>query len=78
MCPLMTEQRPVEPRPPNAPDRPVQPYTPEEIATSVMQSEAMMWLMVGANHVESHLDILREAWAAYIAAGGLTYGKTKW
>lgn len=51
--------------------------TPEEIAMTVMQSEEMMWLMIGANHTESHLNILRGAWEAYIAAGGLTYGKTQ-
>lgn len=49
--------------------------TPAEIALEVMQSESMMWLMVGANHPESHLDALRDAWDAYVAAGGRTWGQ---
>lgn len=49
--------------------------TPEEIALAVMQSEAMLWLMVGSNHVDAHLANLRHAWEAYIEAGGKTWGK---
>lgn len=48
--------------------------TPEEIAVAVMESEQMMWLMVGSNHPESHLNALREAWKQYKEAGGGTYG----
>lgn len=44
------------------------------IAKSICDSEAFMWLMVGANHPEAHLMALREAWKAYTDAGG-GYGK---
>jgi hypothetical protein len=49
--------------------------TPEQIAHQGFQTEAMMWLMAGSNHVEAHLAVLRGGWEAYIAAGGRTWGK---
>ena len=43
--------------------------TPEGIALKIMQSEAMMWLMVGANHpdcmdfvLEARMGRLRSRW----------------
>jgi len=46
-----------------------------EIAQSIMRSEPMMWLMVGANHPEAHFDALRPAWRKWIDAGGKSWGK---
>ena len=47
--------------------------TPEEWALAIVQSEAFMWLMVGANHPEAHLSVLRGAWDQYRAVGGKTW-----
>lgn len=33
------------------------------IAKAIVESEAFMWLMVGANHPDAHLDALRPAHA---------------
>jgi hypothetical protein len=44
--------------------------TADEIARDICDSEAFMWLMVGSNHTESQLAVLRGAWAEYVAAGG--------
>jgi hypothetical protein len=49
--------------------------TAEDVAVAIVSSEPFMWLMVGANHVELHLDDLRKGYAAYIAAGGKTWGR---
>jgi hypothetical protein len=45
------------------------------IANEIMSSESFMWLMVGANHPESHCANLRNAWAAWKEAGGKSWGK---
>lgn len=34
-------------------------------ADDILQSEAMLWLMSGANHAEAHLNVLRPAVQAY-------------
>lgn len=49
--------------------------TPEGIALKIMQSEAMMWLMVGANHPDLWIRDLRPGWDAYVAAGDKTQGR---
>ena len=38
---------------------------PEKLAADILGSEAMMWLMAGANHVESHLNSIRPAFEAW-------------
>ena len=48
--------------------------TPEQVAVAIMESESMMWLMVGANHPDAHIGNLRKGWDMYKAAGGSTYG----
>ena len=45
------------------------------IANGIMASESFMWLMVGANHPESHCANLRNAWAAWLDNGGKGWGK---
>jgi hypothetical protein len=52
-------------------------FTPTDVALDVMESEAMLWLMVGSNHVEANLQSLRFAWEAYIDAGGMTWPYTR-
>lgn len=42
----------------------------DKIARAICDSEPFMWLMVGSNHVESQIAALREAWNAYLKAGG--------
>jgi hypothetical protein len=42
----------------------------DDIARAICDSEAFMWLMVGANHPDAHLMALRGAWKAYSEAGG--------
>jgi hypothetical protein len=42
----------------------------DDIARAICDSEAFMWLMVGANHPDAHLMALRGAWTAYHEAGG--------
>lgn len=49
--------------------------SPEQVAMAAMQSEAMLWLMAGSNHVDIQIAILRKYWEAYNAAGGRTWGK---
>lgn len=48
----------------------------DTIARVICDSEPFMWLMVGANHPESHLEALRKAYAKYVAEGG-GYGKRR-
>ena len=45
------------------------------IANGIMASESFMWLMVGANHPESHCANLRNAFKAWRDAGGKSWGK---
>jgi hypothetical protein len=52
--------------------------TKEEIANEILGSESFMWLMAGSNHVESHLEAIRPAYAAWKAAGGLYWGCGDW
>jgi DNA polymerase IIIc chi subunit len=42
----------------------------DDLARAICNSEAFMWLMVGANHPEAHRMALRDAWRAYSQAGG--------
>jgi hypothetical protein len=44
------------------------------IALAICNSEQFMWLMVGANHTESHLRALRPAFKRFTELGG-GYGK---
>ncbi len=39
--------------------------TKEELAKQIVESDAFMWLMAGANHPESHLNALRPAYREY-------------
>ena len=45
------------------------------IANGIMASESFMWLMVGANHPESHCANLRDAFKAWRDNGGKSWGK---
>lgn len=45
----------------------------DAIADSMIGSEPFMWLMVGANHPEAHLETLRKAYAAWLEAGGVKF-----
>ena len=45
------------------------------IANGIMASESFMWLMVGANHPESHCANLRNAFKAWRDNGGKSWGK---
>jgi hypothetical protein len=47
----------------------------EQWAVAIVSSEAFMWLMVGANHPESHLETLRDAYDQYRDSGGKTWGR---
>lgn len=46
----------------------------DKIARAIADSEALMWLMVGANHPDAHLNTLRGAYAAYTDVDG-GYGR---
>ena len=42
-----------------------------DVARAICDSEAFMWLMVGSNHTESQLSLLRGIWKEhYLPAGG--------
>ncbi len=45
------------------------------IANGIMASESFMWLMVCANHPESHCANLRDAFKAWRDNGGKSWGK---
>lgn len=47
----------------------------DRIRRGILESEAFMWLMVGANHEDAHLAMLRPAWKRYVELGGQTWGK---
>lgn len=52
--------------------------TPAEIAVSIVSSEAFLWLMVGSNHADMQIAIIREKmWPEYLKAGGKTWGLIK-
>jgi len=40
------------------------------IPRAICNSEPFLWLMVGSNHVEAQLNVLRLSWPALLAAGG--------
>lgn len=42
----------------------------DALARAIADSEAFMWLMVGANHPEAHLDPLRRAYQSYTSLDG--------
>ena len=50
-------------------------YEKNKIADEILSSESFMWLMVSANHPEAHCDNLRDAWNAWIEAGGKSWGE---
>jgi hypothetical protein len=50
-------------------------WPPQDCAAMILESESFLWLMVGSNHTEHHLECLRPIWREYIAAGGKTWGK---
>jgi hypothetical protein len=45
-----------------------------EVARAICDSEAFMWLMVGANHPDSHIELLRGIWREHYAPAGGGYG----
>lgn len=49
--------------------------TPEEYADEIMGSEAIMWLVAGANHPDMWLTDLREMYDEWVKLGGKGYGK---
>ena len=46
-----------------------------DVARAICDSEAFMWLMVGANHPDSHLELLRKIWREHYLPAGGGYGK---
>lgn len=46
------------------------------IADEILGSEGFLWLIVGANHPDTHIDSLRPAFDAWKKAGGKPYGKS--
>ena len=46
-----------------------------KIADCIVSSEPFSWLMVGSNHVQSNIAMLREAYAKWQEAGGQTFLK---
>lgn len=49
--------------------------TPEEVAVSWFRSESAMWLRAGSNYEQHRIDVFRQHYDDYVAAGGKTHGK---
>lgn len=46
----------------------------DKIARAICDSEAFMWLMVGSNHPEAQLSVLRQIWREHYIVNGGGYG----